>query len=437
MFNEVIEFIKSLYPDKNPVPLHEPVFFGNEKKYLNDCIDSTFVSYVGKYVTQFEEMTAKYTGSKYAVAVVNGTAALQIALQVAGVKPGAEVITQPLTFVATANAISHCGAKPVFVDVDRDTMGMSPEKLEDWLSKNTIFHNSNIPTFHYSSLTKDENFNITERPVNKNTGNTITAIVPMHTFGFPCRIDEIIEVANKYNLPVIEDSAESLGSFYLSREIRSTFHQDLSREMANTKNNTTKKDIISRGKHTGTFGLTGVLSYNGNKTITTGGGGMIITDEEEFAKKAKHITTTAKLPHKWEYIHDEVGYNYRMANVTAAIGVAQMENLDEIIKNKRETAEHYKKFFSTIRQFDNSTINFISEPENSQSNFWLNCVQLSNREIRDKFLEETNSNGVMTRPIWRLMNKLDMYKDCQKGNIDNSEWLEDRIVNIPSGYRNQ
>lgn len=406
MYNEVIDFIKSLYPNKNPVPLHAPVFFGNEKKYLNDCIDSTFVSYVGKYVTQFEEMTAKYTGSKYAVAVVNGTAALQVTLQVAGVKPGDEVITQPLTFVATANAISHCGAKPVFVDVDIDTMGMSPEKLEDWLSKNTAFHNSNIPSFQYSSLSEDENIKITERPVNKNTGNTISAILPMHTFGFPCRIEEIVEVANKFNIPVIEDSAESLGSFY-------------------------------KKKHTGTFGSAGVLSYNGNKTITTGGGGMIITDNEEFAKKAKHITTTAKVPHKWEYIHDEVGYNYRMTNVTAAIGVAQMENLDEIIKNKRETAEKYKQFFDSIHPFIHSSIRFISEPTNTRSNYWLNCVQLSNRESRDKFLEETNSNGVMTRPIWRLMNKLEMYEDCQKGNLDNSEWLEDRIVNIPSGYRNQ
>ncbi len=396
MYNEVIDFIKSIFPGKNPVPLHQPVFFGNEKKYINDCIDSTFVSYVGKYVTQFEEMTAKYTGSKYAVAVVNGTAALQIALQVSGVKPGDEVITQPLTFVATANAISHCGAKPIFVDVDKDTMGMSPEKLEHWLSKNVTFKKAP----NHSTI----------QPYNHSTDRRVNAIVPMHTFGFPCRIDEIIEIANKYNIPVIEDSAESLGSYY-------------------------------KNKHTGTFGLAGILSYNGNKTITTGGGGMIITENEEFAKKAKHITTTAKVPHKWEYIHDEVGYNYRMTNVTAAIGVAQMENLEKIIKNKRDTAEQYKKFLSTIRnlsvgeRFENSTIDFISEPSDSRSNYWLNCIRLENRQERDKFLEETNSNGIMTRPIWRLMNKLDMYKDCQKGNLDNSEWLEDRIVNIPSGYR--
>lgn len=382
MYNEAIEFIKSLYPNKNPVPLHEPVFFGNEKKYLNDCIDSTFVSYVGKYVTQFEEMTAKYTGSKYAVAVVNGTAALQISLQLAGVKYGDEVITQPLTFVATANAISHCGAKPIFIDVDIDTMGLSPEKLNDWLTKNTQYDD------------------LKHQTINKSTNKPISAIVPMHTFGFPCRIDEIIEIANKYNIPVIEDAAESLGSYY-------------------------------KGKHTGTFGLAGILSYNGNKTITTGGGGMIITDNEEFAKKAKHLTTTAKVPHKWEYIHDEVGYNYRMTNVTAAVGVAQMEKLEEIIANKRQTAEKYKQFFST---FD-STLTFMKEPVNSYSNYWLNCIELKDINERNEFLELTNSNGIMTRPIWRLMNKLNMYKNCQTGNLDNANWLEERIVNLPSGYR--
>jgi len=382
MYKETIGFIKSLYPNQIPVPLHAPVFIGNEKKYLNDCIDTTFVSYVGKYVTQFEEMTAKYTGSKYAVAVVNGTAALQIALQVAGVNYGDEVITQPLTFVATTNAIKHCGANPVFVDVDRDTMGMSPEKLDDWLSKNTKYDN------------------LKKRTINKSTNQSISAIVPMHTFGFPCRIDKIVEIGNKYNIPVIEDSAESLGSYYKS-------------------------------KHTGTFGLAGILSYNGNKTITTGGGGMIITDEEAFAKKAKHLTTTAKVPHAWEYFHDEVGYNYRLTNVSAAIGVAQMEKLDEIIENKRQTAEEYKQFFSTFAL----SLNFMKEVENSQSNYWLNCVQLGNRDERDAFLKATNANGVMTRPIWRLMTKLEMYKNCQTGNVDNSEWLEDRIVNIPSGFR--
>lgn len=380
-YKTLIEFIKNLYNSNDFLILHSPVFFGNEKKYLNDCIDSTFVSYVGKYVSQFEKVTAEYSGAKYAIAVVNGTVALQIALQIAGVSQGDEVITQPLTFVATANAISHCGAKPVFIDVDLDTMGMSPEKLNDWLLNNTKFDK------------------IKKQTINKFTNNPISAIVPMHTFGHPCRIDEIVEIASNYNIPVVEDSAESLGSFY-------------------------------KGKHTGTFGLAGIFSYNGNKTVTTGGGGMIITDNKEFAEKVKHITTTAKIPHKWEFVHDGVGYNFRMPNVNAAIGVAQMENLNLIMENKRQTAEKYSEFFQSKQ-----SIEFISEPVNSKSNFWLNCIKLKDKNERDLFLEETNNNGVMTRPIWRLMNKLEMYKDCQSGNLDNAEYLEYRIVNLPSGYR--
>ncbi|MGE5351524.1 MAG: LegC family aminotransferase [Acidobacteriota bacterium] len=378
MYSETIKFIKSLYPNQNPVPLHAPVFLGKEKEYLNECIDTTFVSYVGKFVTKFEEMTAQYTGAKYAVAVVNGTAALQIALQVAGVENDDEVITQPLTFVATANAISHAGAKPVFVDVDMDTMGLSPEKLLEFLKQNCVRKENDC--------------------INKVTGKKIKAIVPMHTFGFPCRIEEIVEIANHYNISVIEDAAESLGSFY-------------------------------KGKHTGTFGLAGILSYNGNKTVTTGGGGMIITDDEELAKKAKHLTTTGKLPHRWEYKHDLVAYNYRMTNLNAAIGVAQMEYFDKILISKQETANLYKEHFC------NTDIKFFTAPEGTISNYWLNVIQLKDKTERDAFLEFSNSNGVMTRPIWCLMNSLEMYKDCQKGNLENSEWLEERVVNIPSGYR--
>jgi len=386
MFNEVVDFIKSIYPDQNPVPLHAPVFLGKEKEYLMDCIDTTYVSYVGKYVTEFERVTAQFTGAKYAVAIVNGTAALQIALKLAGVNHGDEVITQPLTFVATANAIAHCGAKPVFVDVDPDTMGMSPEKLEDWILKNT-------------KLVKTTSLGETKwRRINHTTMQPISAIVPMHTFGHPCRIDEIVEIANRYNIPVIEDAAESLGSYF-------------------------------RNKHTGTFGLAGILSYNGNKTITTGGGGMIITDNEEFARKAKHITTTAKIPHRWEYIHDEAGYNYRLTNVTAAIGVAQMEYLQKLLDNKRQTASLYSEFFS------DKEIIFLVEPKNSKSNYWLNTIQLKDRGERDAFLDFTNNNGVMTRPIWRLMNKLEMYKHCQTGNIDNAVILEEKVVNLPGGFR--
>ena len=380
MFDIIIDFINELYQNRNPVPLHEPVFLGNEKKYLSDCIDSTFVSYVGKYVTKFEDLTTEFTGSKYGIAVVNGTVALQVALQIGGVDYGSEVITQALTFVATANAISHCGAKPVFVDVDLDTMGMSPEKLNIWLAKNT----------KYDTVSK--------KTINHSTNRPISAIVPMHTFGFPCRIDEIVEIGNKYDIPVIEDSAESLGSFY-------------------------------GGKHTGTFGLAGILSYNGNKTISTGGGGMILTNNEEFAEKARHITTTGKLPHKWEYVHDIIAYNYRLTNLNAALGVAQMEYIDKVIKNKRETATQYREFFL------NKEIKYFSEPANSKSNYWLNSILLRNKNERDSFLKYTNSNGVMTRPVWRLLNKLIMYKDCQTDDLCNSNGLEKRVINIPSSYR--
>ncbi len=380
MYSSTVDFIKSLYPNQNPVLLHAPVFLGNEKEYLLDCIETTFVSYVGKYVTKFEEMTAEFTGAKYAVAVVNGTAALQIALQIAGVEYGDEVITQALTFVATANAISHCGAKQIFIDVDLDTMGMSPEKLENWLSKNSKFDP------------------ITNKQFNTSTNKPISAIVPMHTFGFPCRINEVIEIANNYNIPVIEDSAESLGSYY-------------------------------KGKHTGTFGLAGILSYNGNKTITTGGGGMIISDDEKFAKKAKHITTTGKIPHRWEYVHDVIAFNYRLTNISAAIGVAQMEQIEKYIKNKRETAKKYNEFFKSTE------IKFFNEPKDTIANYWLNSIAFDNFEERNEFLKLTNDNGIMTRPIWRLMNKLKMYTNCQTGNLDNSNWLEERVVNIPSSVR--
>jgi perosamine synthetase len=379
LLQEITQFIKDLYKN-DIVPLHAPVFLGNEKEYLKDCIDSTFVSYVGKYVVQFEEMTTQYTGAKYAVAVVNGTVALQVALQIAGVKRDDEVITQPLTFVATANAISHCGAKPVFVDVDIDTLGMSPDNLDDWLSKNAKI---NI---------------ISNNPINRSTNRRISAIVPVHTFGHPCRIDDIVEIGNKYNIPVIEDSAESIGSLY-------------------------------KGKHTGTFGLAGIISYNGNKTITTGGGGMIITDDVRFAQKAKHITTTGKVPHRWEFIHDIVAFNYRLTNVNAALGVAQMEKIDSIIENKRHLAKIYYEYFKS------NGIRFVSEPPNSRSNYWLNTILFDNRNKRDEFLEYTNDNNVITRPAWKLIHTLGMYRDCQKGSTANSDYFYNRIVNVPSGIR--
>jgi aminotransferase in exopolysaccharide biosynthesis len=375
-FQKVINFIRETFkqPDEF-ITLHAPIFTGNEKKYVNECIDSTFVSSVGKYVDAFEMEMAKYTGCKKAVACVNGTNALHLALQLVGVHADDEVITQPLTFIATANAISYCNAHPVFIDVDKATMGLSPNKLEAFLQQNTTI----IDGFC----------------VNNHTKRKIKACVPMHTFGHPCKIDQIAEICQRYRIELIEDAAESLGSYY-------------------------------KGQHTGTFGKIGTLSFNGNKTITTGGGGMLLFNDEGLAHKAKHLTTQAKLPHAWEFKHDAIGYNYRMPNINAAIGLAQLEKLDWILKEKRRLANSYINFFK------NSEITFFEEPMESQSNYWLNCVILKNREERDHFLEATNKNGVMTRPIWELMNRLPMFKDCQCGDLSNSEWLADRVVNIPS-----
>lgn len=376
MYSKFIYFVKEVYNTDEFIPLHEPRFIGNEKKYLNECIDSTFVSSVGKFVDLFEENIAKYTGAEHAIACVNGTAALHIALILSNVKQNDEVITQPLTFIATPNAISYTGAKPIFIDVDKDTLGLSPEKLEKFLSEETYF--DDLGFCH-----------------NKKTEKIIKACIPMHTFGHPTRIDEIKSICDRYNITLIEDAAESLGSYY-------------------------------KGKHTGTFGKLGTLSFNGNKTITTGGGGMILTNDAELAKKAKHLTTQAKVPHKWEYVHDFVGYNYRLPNINAALGVAQLEQLPEFIKKKRELAGSYKNFFK------DTEVKFISEPESSKSNYWLNFILLKNRTERDIFLKQTNENGVMTRPVWELMNRLEMFKNCQVENIENAEWLADRVVNIPS-----
>jgi perosamine synthetase len=375
-YQSTVDFVRNLYGSKEFIPLHAPVFAGREKEYLAECIDSTFVSYVGRFVGLFEEKTAEFTGAKYAVACVNGTAALHIALILVGVKDGDEVISPALTFVATANAIAYCRAYPLFADCERNTLGLDPDKLDEWLAANAEVRNDG---FCY----------------NKNTNRRIGACVPMHTFGHAVRIDELNAVCAKYNIPVVEDSAESLGTYY-------------------------------KGKHTGTFGKVGILSYNGNKTITTGGGGMIVTNDEEMAKRAKHMTTTAKVPHRWDFVHDEIGYNYRMTNVSAAIGVAQMENVQKYLDSKRSIAAAYDKFFA------NTDVQFFRERDFCKSNYWLNVVLLKNREERDKFLTYTNDNGVMTRPIWTLMNKLNMFHNCPAMNLENSQWLEDRVVNVPS-----
>lgn len=383
-FKQVTDFIRKTF--KEPIdfiPLHDPRFLGKEREYLIDCIDSNFVSSVGEYVSLFESKCAEYTGAKYAVAAVNGTSALHISLLLAGVKRNEEVITQPLTFIATANAIAYTGANPVFVDVDLETMGLSADKLEEYLRENASVKGK------YS--------------YNKKTGARFAACVPMHTFGHPVKIDKIVEICNKYNIVCIEDAAESLGSCY-------------------------------KGQQTGTFGKFGILSFNGNKIITTGGGGMILTNDEVAAKQAKHITTQAKIPHQWEFVHNEIGYNYRLTNISAALGCAQIEQLPHFISKKRQLAETYQDFFKTI------DINFFTEPAYSQSNYWLNAILLKNRNERDEFLQFSNQNGVMTRPVWELINRLPMFGNCEYAECENAEWLSDRVVNIPSsvivpGYR--
>jgi len=378
MYQGVVSFIQSTFQTTEFLALHEPRFIGNEKKYLNECIDSTFVSSVGKFVDRFEQDIAAYTGAKYAVATVNGTAALHVSLVLCGVEGGDEVITQPLTFVATCNAISYCGAKPIFVDVDKDTLGMSPDALRTFLEENTELKSGMC--------------------FNKASGKFIKACVPMHTFGHACRIDEIKTVCETFGLKLIEDAAESLGSYY-------------------------------KNQHTGTFADIGAFSFNGNKIITSGGGGCIVTNNKALAERAKYITTTAKVPHKWEFEHDMIAYNYRMPNLNAALLVAQMEQVSAFVANKRELAAKYENFFA------NNGMKFVQEPKYCKSNYWLNALILESQKQRDEFLEYTNAQGVMTRPIWKLMTELEMFKDAQMGSLENAEWLVDRVVNIPSSVR--
>lgn len=375
-FNEIISFIRNIYNSESAfIPLHAPVFNGNEKKYLEECIDTTFVSSVGRFVDLFEVEISRYTGATRSVVCVNGTNALHLALMLVGVKRDDEVITQPLSFISTANSIMYCHAHPIFLDVDWDTLGLSPESLSNFLETWT----------HQQS----------GACINKATKRKITACMPMHTFGHPCRIDEIVEICSKHHIKVVEDAAESMGSLY-------------------------------KGRHTGTFGDIGMLSFNGNKILTTGGGGMLLFNDAEMAKRAKHITTQAKVSHPWEYVHDEVGYNYRMPNINAALGLAQLEQLDTFLNIKRRIAEEYELFFKGIN------IRFVKEPKDSRSNYWLNSILFENKNYRDSFLTFSNENGVMTRPAWELMHRLPMYKDAQRGNLSKAEWISDRLVNIPS-----
>lgn len=372
--SEVVSYAKTIFGN-DFIPLHRPVFNGNETQYLVDCIESNYVSSVGAKVTEFEDKIAAYTGSKYAIATVNGTSALHAAIELAGVKSNNEVISQALTFIATCNAISYSGAKPIFIDVDLDTMGLSPTALKNFLQKNAERRS--------------------EGTFNKLSGKKISACIPMHTFGFPCRINEISEICAEWGIALIEDAAESLGSYVNNR-------------------------------HTGTFSKMATLSFNGNKIITTGGGGMIITDDKELAKRAKHITTTAKVSHPYEFFHDEIGYNYRMPNLNAALGCAQMECLDEFLKIKTQLADKWANFFN------DRDANFVKAVDGNKANHWLNSIILDSKKERDDFLKLTNDNNVMTRPIWTLMSKLPMFKNCQTDGLKNSLWLEDRIVNIPS-----
>lgn len=378
-FKQITSFIKEIYGGKEFIPLSVPVFRGNEKKYLLECVDSTFVSSVGKFVDKFEDMVAAYTGAKKAVVCVSGTNALHMAMILAGVERNDEVITQALTFIATCNAISYIGAHPVFIDVDRDTMGLSPTYMRQWLERNAEIRGA----YCY----------------NKYTGRRIRCCVPMHTFGHPVHLDELVEVCQSWNIELVEDAAESIGSFY-------------------------------KDKHTGTFGKVGAISFNGNKTITTGGGGMLLFNDEELARLAKHLTTQAKMSHRWEFRHDNIGYNYRMPNINAALGCAQIEHLEEYVLNKRETSAKYAEFFNGI-----NGIEFFTEPFNCRSNYWLNAVILQDKNQQQEFLEFTNSNGIMTRPIWELMYRLPMFKSCQHDSLENTIWFADRVVNIPSSVR--
>lgn len=379
MFENIANFIKQIFPNQDFIPLHAPLFIGNERKYVMDTLDSTFVSSVGAYVNRFEEMMCEITGAKYAIAIVNGTNALHLALMLTGVERNDEVLSQSLTFIATCNAISYIGAKPVFVDVDKDTLGMSPKALKLFLEKNAELRSDG---FTY----------------NKSTGKRIKACVPMHTFGFPCKIDEIAEICASWNIMLVEDAAESLGSYY-------------------------------KGQHTGVFGKIGTFSFNGNKTVTAGGGGAVITNDEDIARRAKHLTTQAKVAHPWAFVHDEIGYNYRMPNLNAALACAQLEQLNSYVVNKRELALIYHNKFNELG------LQFVIEGKHSKANYWLNCLLLEDKPHQQEFLAYMNSNGIMVRPVWELMHRLPMFADAERGDLANSEWIADRLVNIPSSVR--
>ena len=371
----IVEFVRDTYKTDEFIPLHAPTFDGNEKVYVIETIESTFVSSVGKFVDDFEKKIEAYTGTAKAVATVNGTAALHAALYMADVQRGDLVITQALTFVATCNALYHMGAEPIFVDVSPVSLGLCPKAVDAFL---------------------EENAEVTDAGcIHKKTGRRIKAVVPMHTFGHPVELDELVAVCLKWNITLVEDAAESLGSFY-------------------------------KDKHTGTIGDFGAFSFNGNKIITTGGGGMVLCKTQELGARTKHVTTTAKVPHPYEFFHDEPGFNYRMPNLNAALGCAQMEVIEQYLKQKRMLAEDYKNFFK------GTDIKFVTEPEYAQSNYWLNAIICPDKESREEIITTTNSLGVMTRPIWQLMHRLPMFENAIRSDLTHSEFIEAHLINIPS-----
>jgi len=375
--NQIISALKNTF-GSDPLALHEPSFEGNELLYLKECIDSTFVSSSGKFIDKFELELANYTGAKYAIAVVNGTAALQISLLLAGVKAGEEVLIPALTFVATANAVLYCNAIPHFLAIEEDTLGIDPDALRIYLKKISVLRSNKC--------------------VNKLTGRRIGAIVLMHTFGHPSKIEDLSSIAKDFNLTLIEDSAESIGSRY-------------------------------NGQHTGTFGLCGALSFNGNKTITTGGGGAILTNDLEVAKRAKHLITTAKIPHRWEFRHDMIGYNYRMPNLNAALGCAQLEQLDKKLEAKRNLYIKYNKIFNNFKG-----VKLFTEPKNCKSNYWLQTLLLEDEFVteRDDILENLNSMGIMVRPAWNLLNELEPFTMFPHMELSKTKSIQAKIINLPS-----
>lgn len=374
MYKEIVDHIRSIFHPEEFIPLHVPTFGGNEKKYLEACIDTTFVSSVGEFVDQFEIKLAEKLGAKKVIAVVNGSCALHLCLHSLKVKD-CEVITQALSFVSTANSIIHAGASPIFIDVDQKTLGMSPKSLKDFLKASAIIENNSC--------------------INRKTGKRIAACLPMHTFGHPCEIDEIASICEEWKIDLVEDAAEAIGSSY-------------------------------KNKSCGTYGRMGVFSFNGNKTITSGGGGAIATDDEDLAKQLKHLSTQAKVAHPWEFSHDYVGFNFRMPNLNAALALAQLEQLDDFISQKRRLAAKYHKLFANL------DIKTVKEIEGAFSNYWLNALIFNSQEEKNEFLKYSNEQGVMTRPVWQLLNTLKMFKEFQTDNLESSIYLSERLVNIPS-----